>query len=82
MDQMTVDVTVVNGVPVWAVVGLGRSVRLTEPLQVTDRYQLPAGELGQLQGIEYQEGRVVAMVQFRDRLGCYEGLAFDQVELV
>lgn len=74
--------TIAHGVPVWAVVGLGRTVRLTKPLQVIDNYQLPAGELGQLQGIEYQEGKALAMVQFHDRLGSYEGVEFDQVQLV
>ncbi|SOY78390.1 hypothetical protein CBM2586_U50003 [Cupriavidus phytorum] len=74
--------TVAHGIPVWALVGLGRLVRLTEPLQVLDNYQLPAGELGQLLGIEYQEGRAMAMVQFDDRIGSYEGVMFDQVELV
>lgn len=74
--------TVAHGVPVWAVVGLGRSVRLTRAHQVLEGYELPAGEVGQLLGIEYQGGKVVAMVQFADRIGSYEGLPFDQVELV
>ena len=46
--------TVAHGVPVWAVVGLGRSVGLTRAHQVLEGYALPAGEVGQLLGIEYQ----------------------------